>query len=175
VLPIQFAHVLSSGGPRAMHRQLMSLTLKVLPVMALYCLLMAMFAGPLLGLFGRAFVGRRGILEVYSLVAFITYAQMLVAAALTAKRGTRFIFMGSVWGASIALLLGTALIKLLGVYGALVGMLLTAATVCTLYWKAYRSTIAAQTDADGEACADLMAPAMGAEDQPAVIGEAGAS
>ena len=48
------------------------------------------------------------------MVAFVTYAQMPVAAALTAKRGTRFIFMGSVWGASIALLLGTALIKLLG-------------------------------------------------------------
>jgi O-antigen/teichoic acid export membrane protein len=174
VLPIQFAHVLSSSGPRAMHRQLMSITMKVLPVMAVYCLMMALFAGPLLGLFGRAFTGQHGILELYSLVAFLTYAQMMVAAALTAKRRTRYIFMGSVWGAAIALLIGTMMIKLLGVYGALVGMLLTAATVCTLYWKAYRSTISPLTDDDGEVRADVMAPAMGAEDQQAVIGEAGA-
>jgi len=175
VLPIQFAKVLSSGGPPAMHRQLRSIALKVLPMMALYCLLMALFAEPLLGLFGRAFVGRRGILEVYSLVAFITYACGLVAAALTAKRRTRSIFMGSVWGAAIALGLGTLLIKLLGVYGALVGMLLTATTVCTLYWRAYRSGIAPISDGDGVRDADSEVPAARTTDRPEVIVEAGVS
>lgn len=149
VLPIQFAQALGAGGIRAMDRQLKSITMKLLPVMAAYCLLVAVFAGPLLALFGKGFAASRGVLELYSAVAFLTYVQMVAAAALTAKRETRFIFVGSVWGAVIAVAFGAMLIKLLGVYGALAGMLLTGGTVCTLYWKAYRTTVA-ESDAQEE-------------------------
>jgi len=140
--------VLRRHGPaarRAMHRQVRSIKPSCFcRESEQYCLLTALFAGPLLLLFGSQFCRRaRRFSALFSRGRFLTYAQTIIAAALTAKHQTRYIFAGSVCGAIVALTVGVPSIKFMGVYGALTTMLLTAVTVTLLYWKAYRSTLPA--------------------------------
>ena len=108
VLPIQFARSLTAGGPEAMHSQLQQTAHKVLPILAGFCLLIAIFASPLLRIFGREFAGSPNVLTLYALVAFLTYSQMILIAALTARRLTHVVFFSSLWGAAVTLLFSWA-------------------------------------------------------------------
>ena len=141
VLPIQFARRLAEGGDTALRRQLRSTSLQVLPIIGGFCLLIALFAGPLLAVFGRDFAAEPAVLAMYAAVTFFAYIQMVLAAALPAKRMTRDVFLGTVGGAIVTLALSWVLIKWMGIYGALVGMLLTALAIAALMWRGYRRSM----------------------------------
>jgi O-antigen/teichoic acid export membrane protein len=141
VLPIQFAHCLTEGGNTALRRQFRATSMRVLPVVGAFCLLIAMFAGPLLAIFGRDFAAEPGVLAMYALVAFLAYIQMVLSAALTAKRMTRHVFFGTVGGAVVTAALSFAMIKLLGIYGALLAMILTGAAITALLWRGYMQSM----------------------------------
>jgi len=76
----------------------------VLPIVGGFCLLIALFAAPLLAVFGRDFAARaRGAGDVRGSGRSSAYIQMVLAAALTAKRMTRYVFLGTVGGALVTL------------------------------------------------------------------------
>ncbi|HZL38402.1 MAG TPA: polysaccharide biosynthesis C-terminal domain-containing protein [Tepidisphaeraceae bacterium] len=138
VLPIRFAGAIGRGGIGALDRQVKSTALRVLPILGIFCLLVALFAKPAMLIFGRDFKGNASVLAIYAIVAFLSYVQMVFAAALTARRLTHYIFMGSIAGAVVTLVLGVALTRAMGIDGALMGMILTGAAVTVVYGLAYR-------------------------------------
>lgn len=140
VLPIQFARRLAEGGDAALSRQMRATSMQVLPVVGAFCLLIAIFAAPLMAIFGPDFATEASVLAMYALVTFFAYIQMVLAAALTARRITRDVFFGTVGGAIVTLTLSWPLIKLMGIHGALVGMLLTALAITALLWRGYRKS-----------------------------------
>lgn len=142
VLPIQFVRHLTAGGPGAMHLQLKRTAAQVLPALAILCLLIALFAGPLLTIFGRDFASHPRVLAMYAIVAFLTYAQMILIAALTARRLTRVVFFSSVWGAVTTLIFSWVLTRMFGIDGALIGMILTSLVMTATYWLGYRGSLA---------------------------------
>ena len=150
VLPIQFAHRLAEGGNAALRRQFRRTSLRVLPMVGVLCLLIALFSKPLLAIFGRDFAAESSVLAMYALVAFMAYIQMVLAAALTARKLTRHVFVATAGGAIVTLLLSGTLIRMMGIYGALVGMLLTALAIAALLWRGYR--IAMDDDAADDSC-----------------------
>ena len=156
VLPIQFARELAAGGDAALHRKLKSTAMVVVPTLGCFCLLIAIFASPLLTLFGRDFAAHPRVLTLYALVAFLTYTQMVLVAALTAKRLTRLIFFSSAWGSLVTVALSWFLIKTLKIDGALIGMILTGLAMTIMYWLGYRRSMS-----DGVAITPLPVIAQG--------------
>lgn len=137
VLPIKFARTLASGGDVAMHQKLLRVLTRVAAPLAAYCLGVALLARPLLRLtFGAQYTGAAMVLVLYSGYALLTYLQMIVAAALKAKRQTRLIFLGSVWGVVVALAASWALVMTFGTNGVLLAMMVTAVVVTALYFFA---------------------------------------
>jgi O-antigen/teichoic acid export membrane protein len=92
-------------------------------------------------LYGDTYAGNPSVLQLYALCAFLNYMQMVVAAALSAKRLTHLIFTSSIYGGAIALSLSWVLIKFLGIDGAVVCMMLTAVIVSILYLRAYLGNV----------------------------------
>jgi O-antigen/teichoic acid export membrane protein len=145
VLPIQFTQKLLAGGDRALDRQFRQVILLALPPLAGYCGLVALFAAPLLRVtYGKTYTGNPHVLALYSVVAFLNYLQLVVAAALTAKHMTRTIFIASAIGAAIALVVSYPLILALGINGALIAMILTSAIVTVFLWQQYRREISSR-------------------------------
>ena len=135
VLPIRFARTLAAGGDGAMFQGLRRVLTRIVGPLAGYCLLVALLAKPLLRItFGTQYAGASTVLMLYSGYALLTYLQMIVAAALKARRQTRFIFLGSACGVVVALAAGWAFITLFGTNGVLLAMIATAVVVTSLYF-----------------------------------------
>ncbi len=143
VLPIRFARALTRGGNELLDSGFRKVITAIIPMLGGFCLLAALFAGQLLKLvYGKDYTGDPRVLQLYALCAFVTYMQMVVNAALSAKRLTRAIFVSSAFGGVIALSLSWPLIKLMGVNGAMVCMIVTAVIVTAFCYRAYRRSIA---------------------------------
>lgn len=142
ILPIQFAQTLSRSGSLAVHKQFKSVASIVIPAMAGYCLLMALFAHPILKLaYGDAYAGSATILILYSQVAFLSYVQMLITAALLSRGMTRFIFFGSCCAAIVTGAISWLAIDLLKLPGAVGAMILTQAVVTGVLFIFYLRTL----------------------------------
>ena len=119
VLPIRFARALATEGDRAARASFSAVLRQVVPPFAAYALLVAIFARPILRLlYGPDFAGDALVLQVYSLVAVLSYAQMIFVSLLTAQRRTRVIFVGQLAGAVLGLAIGWGAILLIGIAGA---------------------------------------------------------
>jgi O-antigen/teichoic acid export membrane protein len=137
VLPIRFARTIAEGGDGAMFQGLKRVLTRVVGPLAAYCLLVALAAKPLLRVtFGKQYIGASTVLMLYSGYALLTYLQMIVAAALKARRQTRFIFLGSACGVVVALVAGWGFITVFGTNGVLLAMIATAIVVTALYFYA---------------------------------------
>lgn len=141
VLPIKFARTLATSGEEAMHQKLRRVLARVAGPLAAYCLAIALLAKPLLKLtFGAQYAGAATVLALYAGYAMLTYLQMIVAAALKAKRQTRLIFLGSVWGVVVSLAGSWVYITTFGTSGVLLAMMTTAVVVTALYfYGSYRT------------------------------------
>lgn len=145
VLPIRFSKMHHSGGNKQLHQQFKTTAKMILPLMASYCLFVAVFGQPLLKiLYGHAFAGSALLLALYSISALFNYVEMFVAAALTATHRTKVIFRGYVYGGVIAFCVSWPIIRLLGVDGAILCMILTAVIVNTMCWLVYKREIATE-------------------------------
>lgn len=138
VLPIRFARALVRGGDAEMHSGLRKVVAVIAPLLGSYCIFVAIFASRLMRfLYGDNYAGDASVLQLYAVCAFLNYMQMVVAAALSAKRLTHLIFTSSICGGVIALSMSWPLIKFLGIDGAVVCMILTAVIVSIFYIRAY--------------------------------------
>ena len=142
ILPIQFAQTLSRSGSMAVHKQFKSVASIVIPAMAAYCLLMAIFAHPILKLaYGASYAGSATILILYAQVAFLSYVQMLITAALLSRGMTRFIFMGSCCAALTTAAVSWLAIDLFKLPGAVGAMIVTQAVVTGVLFIFYLRTL----------------------------------
>jgi O-antigen/teichoic acid export membrane protein len=145
VLPIRFARTLAEAGDEAMRGRVKSVLVRMLPPLMAYCIAVAVLARPIMRVtFGPQYVGASTVLALYSGYAFLSYTQMIFAAALAAKKVTRYTFFGSACGAIVALGAALALIPAFGVNGILLAMIISTAVVTALYAFAYARVSAAK-------------------------------
>ena len=134
VLPIRFARALADHGPGAVDELLMRTSLRVLPLLGIYCVAVAAFPGLLLRLmFGTSYAGTPAVLSLYAFYAFMSYVQALLASALTAKRLTRLIFLANVYGAVVTLAMSYWIISYFKVAGAPMAIGVSATIINVLF------------------------------------------
>jgi O-antigen/teichoic acid export membrane protein len=143
VLPIRFARTLHRDGLPGLRHGVKSAFAILVPLVGMYCLLLAIFPRPLLNLvYGPVYAEEAAtVLKLYALNAFLSYLQMVLAAALTASRKTHFIFAGSVVGCVIALTMGPLLIWWKGPNGAIISMITSTLVVTVLFVQTYRKQL----------------------------------
>jgi O-antigen/teichoic acid export membrane protein len=142
VLPIRFARTLAEGGEEGVRSQLKSVNLLVAPFLFAYCAIAALFAAPLMRFVYGDHYGKYGtVVVLFAAYYVISYVAYLFSAAITAKRRTRDIFVGNVYGAATTLAFGWIFIETLGVEGAVVGMTVAVALVAATFWRAYRKSM----------------------------------
>ena len=143
VLPIRFARTLHAHGAPALRGQVESVLIHLAPTAGVYCGLLALFPELVLKvIFGADYAdaGAASVLRLFAVSAFLGYLQMVFVAALTAARLTRYVFLGTVWGCCIALVMSPACIKLLGANGAILSIIVTTLVVTSLQaWQYYRN------------------------------------
>ncbi len=139
VLPTRFARKLHREGAAAMHRAVRSVYYVLAPSVGVYCILLAIFAKPLLTfMFDAKYAASAAmVLKLYALCAFLTYMQRVVVAALSAAHQTHYIFAGSVIGCVVALVMGPLMIYRFHANGAIISMIMASLIVMILYYRAY--------------------------------------
>lgn len=141
VLPTRFARTLGTGGAEALHAKLKFVYLGLIPTVGAYCLLLGLFPRQVLWLiYGDRYVDNGSavsVLALYALAAFLNSMLLVVAAALTASRQTHQIFLGSLAGCVVALIMSPLLIKTFGADGAILSMIGTTLVVGMLLLFAY--------------------------------------
>lgn len=149
VLPIRFSRALATSGDNGLRTQMRLAYLVSVPLLGAYCLLVAVFARPILDfLYHGRYDDSASVLAIYSLAAFTSYLMMILAAALRAKRLTRELFDGQLWASVVSLPIGWLLIHAFGVKGTAMGMFVTYLAMIVLFDVAYRR---AHEDASGAA------------------------
>jgi O-antigen/teichoic acid export membrane protein/thymidylate kinase len=123
MLPIYFAKQLAGNLNKSLNKELTKVFAVVIPVAGGYCMLMALFAMPILKLVLPKYSTDAWILILYSMCAFLSYMQMVMAAALTAQHKTRAVFVGNLLGGAVALIISLPLIKFIGLPGAVMAMI----------------------------------------------------
>jgi O-antigen/teichoic acid export membrane protein len=145
ILPIQFARTLAQGGESAMHKQILKGFGFVAILLGPYCLLMAIFPRMILTAVCKPeYAQYPRVLTLYSISAMLSYCTMVIMAALTARRQTRDVFMGNVYGSIVAAALAWPFIAKFGVSGAVLCMIVTALVVLSYYIYRYRNPKAAK-------------------------------
>ena len=169
VLPIRFARELGTGGSAGVHRMFARACGQVLPLLAGYCLAVAVFRAPLLRLAsGGKFAGPASVLSLYALYTFVSYLPVLLASVLTAKRITWPVFMANVYGAVLALPIGWWLIRGMREPGAPVAMGICSLLMAVYFVRAYADSNRAQppTPAADPAAFPVVMPTPAAEPAP---------
>ena len=134
VLPIRFARTAATEGQHAILPELRGVLMRVAFPLGAFCLIVAVFSGPLLRLtFGPAYVAAKTLLMLYSAYALVTYLQMIITAALRAQKNTHLIFLGSTASVIVALPLSLLLIPRMQTAGILVAMIAGALAATVLY------------------------------------------
>jgi O-antigen/teichoic acid export membrane protein/thymidylate kinase len=139
VLPNRFARTLAGGGKAAMHEQVKLVWSVIAPLMASYCLLVAVFADPLVRLlYGEQFAGQSTVVVLYAVFAFIALMTSVLTSALRATQLGRHLFVSQLYATVLAVPVGWVLITYWGVEGAVAGMILTNLVVGFSNYLAYR-------------------------------------
>ncbi|MEO6436563.1 MAG: polysaccharide biosynthesis C-terminal domain-containing protein [Tepidisphaeraceae bacterium] len=153
VLPIRFARTLHAHGAPALRGQVASVLVLLAPTAGVYCGLLALFPELMLKLiFGSQYADANAawVLRLFAVSAFLGYVQMVIVAALTAARLTRYVFLGTVWGCIIALVASPILIKHFGASGAIFSIIVTTLVVTVLQTWAYSRNLNSTAGAAGE-------------------------
>lgn len=119
------------------------------PVMMTYCLLVALFAAPILGTLYGAHDRRYGwLLACIALSYALSYLRSPVVIALEARRASAPIFQAHLWSSLVVLTAGVAAVHLLGLLGAALGTIANSVILNLFLWRRYRRIVAADPDAE---------------------------
>jgi O-antigen/teichoic acid export membrane protein len=141
ILPIQFARALAKEGTPGLHARLKQAHLFVGLAVGCYAVSVALLAGRLMGaFFGDDYAGHGLELALYAGFIALMFPELIIGAALKAKRLTRHIFFGHAIASLIAILFGWVLVATLGVVGAVIGMGLAGVVRTYLFWRAYQQS-----------------------------------
>jgi O-antigen/teichoic acid export membrane protein len=164
ILPMKFSRTLATGGNAALHRRVKSVYAWFAPLTGSYCIIVAIFAGPLMKLmYGPDYAGHKAILSLYAACAFAQYLELVLSAAMTAKRQTQWAFISYVYSAAVAVVAAYPLLWALGVEGAVVGMILTSTVVVAVFCHAYQRNILQPAKAAQDERTRSFEPAMNDE------------
>jgi len=148
VLPIRLSRALNYAGEAAFRRTLMNAIALATPVVAAYCLLVTIFATPLLRLiYGERYLGSAGLVALFALYYVVSYVGQIATSVLNARQLSRPIFVANLAGAGSTIILGWLFIETAGVRGAAVGMIFGAALLAMtllLYLRRNRSRLRAE-------------------------------
>ena len=143
-LPVVLAREVDSGGS-VKNKTRRSLS-AVLPVVVSYCVLVAIFAKPLLELvYGPAYGGYADVVRLYAGYYVVLSVSTVAVAALSARHMTREIFVGQGVAAAISLAFGWLLVLEAGPAGAVVGMLVSLGAALLVFVHALRAGASAGT------------------------------
>ena len=139
VLPIRLAATRKVAGDAGLGESLGRVfRIGALPVLA-YCALTSVFAEPILTtLYGSEYAGYAGVVRILGVYYLVMYGLVLLYSALAARRQTRELFLGNLYGAVVALVTGWVCIEAWGVNGAALGMLFGAIAAAIMYWLTFR-------------------------------------
>lgn len=137
-LPIVFARELESSGAIGVktRRSLAA----IVPVVLVYCLLMALLAEPVLELVYGAEYGRYAdVVQLFALYYVVLAFSTVAVAVLSAKCLTRDVFVGQAAGAVLSLGVGWLLLQEMGPAGGVAGMLASWAVAMAFFLRALRA------------------------------------
>ena len=137
-LPTVLARERSATGSTAetTRRTLLATLLLVVP----YCLLMAVFATPVLELvYGTEYGQYASVVRLFALYYVLLVFSTVAVAVLSAREMTREIFAGQAAGAALSLAIGWILLRELGPTGAVAGMLASWTLAMALFLRALRA------------------------------------
>jgi O-antigen/teichoic acid export membrane protein len=160
LLPIHLSRTLGERGDRALDAALIKTFRYVIPLLGGYCLLVALCAGPVLGLFYRdAYPDGRPVLVLYCVLTFLVFVNMTIDAALLAKHLSPLIFSNQLRASLVILPFGWLAVRSFGAHGAVLSMIATNLVLSVLSWRIYRRSLAAVAEvAPGDTGADDSGP-----------------
>lgn len=137
-LPIVLAREHESSG--AVRRKARRSLAVILPVVVPYCLVMALFAQPVLEfVYGAEYAQYVDVVQLFAAYYVLLALSTVAIAALSAMGMTRAVFVGQAAGALLSLAVGWLLLLELGPPGGVVGMLASWALAMALFLRALRS------------------------------------
>ena len=147
-VPILLARSLAASGERGLRAQLKETLILTAPIVGTYCVVVAVFATPLLRrVYGERYAAdHSALLTLLAVNYLLIYASRLVGSALRARRQTRPIFRGHLYAGVVAVAGGWLIVRVGGVEGAALGMVASAAVVLTVVLRAF---VAGSTTVDG--------------------------
>jgi O-antigen/teichoic acid export membrane protein len=141
-LPIRFARALGDGQEARIGHSSTSAVARATSVTLAYCLLVAVFAGGLLGLvYGDAYADEATTVRLFAVYYVLLSASLVLVAVVTAKRLTKQIFYAHAVGALVSLIVGWPLLEAFGPPGAVVGMIVSWAASTSLLWRTHRLSL----------------------------------
>ncbi len=137
LLPIQFSRALAKDGEGPLASQIRRACVMVALLLGPYCALLALFPSFILShVFDRSYADHPSVLSLFSMQSMMTYFLMVLTAALSARRMTRDIFLGSIVCAVVAVATSWPLIHLMGMPGVIACMM--SATTAMWVFLVYR-------------------------------------
>jgi O-antigen/teichoic acid export membrane protein len=137
-LPIVFARELESSG--TIGRETRRSLAMILPVVVPYCLVMGLFAEPVLEfVYGSEYGQYSDVVQLFALYYVLLTLSTVAIAALSAKGMTRDVFVGQAAGAGLSLGFGWLLLREAGPAGGVLGMLLSWTLATALFLRALRA------------------------------------
>jgi O-antigen/teichoic acid export membrane protein len=148
-LPIVFARELDSSGTIGVKTR-RSLAV-ILPVVLPYCLVMAVFAKPVLEfVYGRHYGRYADVVQLFALYYVLLALSTVAVAVLSAKSMTRDVFIGQAGAATVSLAIGWLLLQESGAAGGVIGILVSWVVAMSLFLRALHDS-AGKASVDPEA------------------------
>jgi O-antigen/teichoic acid export membrane protein len=145
-LPIVFSRELQASGH--ISAKIRRACVAIVPVVVPYCLVVAVFAKPLLGfVYGTEYRAYADVVQLFALYYVLLASSTIAIAALSAKELTRDVFVGQAAGAAFTLVLGWLLLREMGAAGGVAGMLISWFLSMVVFLHALRAAPARPTAA----------------------------
>ncbi|HET7037781.1 MAG TPA: polysaccharide biosynthesis C-terminal domain-containing protein [Thermomicrobiaceae bacterium] len=139
-LPIRLATARHHGAETP-DRQLRASVAWTAPLVLLYCVLVSVFATPLLvRVLGSEYRSAAALVPLFALYYAVTYGTVVFSSALRSMRRTREIFRSYVYGALFTGAAGWVFVTRWGASGAVLGMAATTTIICLACGAAYLMT-----------------------------------
>jgi O-antigen/teichoic acid export membrane protein len=144
MLPIRLAVVLADAdeesGARAFARNARLALRLTLPLVATYCVCVAVFADRILDTaYGARYSAYGRVLEIFALYYLLLYLAQFASTLLTAQRRTDSLFLGNAVAALVTVAAAWPLMHAFGAEGAAFLLVLSAAVLNLVLWPSWRS------------------------------------
>lgn len=140
------ARVFTEKGQSAFHSFIARIVVMTAPVIAAYCILVSIFAKPILvTLLGEQYRPYGWLLTLLAVNYSLLYLLSSVLIALEGRQVSAPVFHASLWAGVIGLAFGVVAIQLFGLLGAMLGMIVNVLVSNMILWPRYHRIAAMRT------------------------------